>query len=84
MPNPKINLLEFGLLPRGMRRDVAAAYVGACVTKFMDGVKSGTYPQPNAEGVWDRAKLDAHFDGKLETSHPDPFAQRERELNGEC
>lgn len=78
----KINLLEFGILPRGMKQDLAAAYVGVCVSKFAEGVKAGRYPQPNDEGVWDRQELDAYFDGRLNARQSDPFMERERATNG--
>ena len=78
----KINLLEFGILPRGMKQELAAAYVGVCVSKFQEGVKAGIYPEANSEGVWDRETLDQYFDAKLKTDHSDPFGKRAGELHG--
>ena len=51
--------------PRGLRRDLACAYLGLKPTKFDEMVKDGRLPKPKrVDGVvvWDRIKLDAAFD----------------------
>lgn len=53
--------------PRGMRRGIAAAYLGISPTHFDKQRTSGTIPAPKAMfGVelYDRADLDALFEGK--------------------
>ncbi|MDA1325569.1 MAG: hypothetical protein O3C34_12560 [Proteobacteria bacterium] len=52
-------------MPRGLRREHAAAYVGVGSTKFDDMVKDGRMPKPRrVDGcvLWDRLQLDAAFD----------------------
>jgi predicted DNA-binding transcriptional regulator AlpA len=51
--------------PRGLRREVAAAYIGVSATKFAQMVEDGRMPRPTQiDGcvVWDRRKLDEAFD----------------------
>jgi predicted DNA-binding transcriptional regulator AlpA len=51
--------------PRGLRRDVAAAYVGVSLSKFDDWVSRGLMPRPKRQDgviVWDRLALDAAFE----------------------
>jgi hypothetical protein len=51
--------------PRGMCADRAAAYCDLSKTKFLEGVESGTWPQPKDAGGaprWDRLELDAAWD----------------------
>jgi hypothetical protein len=51
--------------PRGLRREVAAAYIGVSATKFAQLVEDGRMPRPTQiDGcvVWDRRKLDEAFD----------------------
>lgn len=53
-------------VPRGLRADRAALYLGLGTTKFRELVDKGTLPQPARIGgvvVWDRLALDAAFDG---------------------
>jgi len=52
------------LVPRGLSRDEAAAYLGIGATLFDDLVKEGKMPQPRAlRGAvrWDRHELDVAF-----------------------
>jgi hypothetical protein len=54
------------LPPRGLCREVAAAYVGVGVTLFDRMVADGRMPQPkvaNGRNVWDRLALDVAFEG---------------------
>lgn len=58
-------LEEFGFLPRGLRREKAAQYVGLGLTKFDEMVVDGRMPKPKvADGcvIWDRLSLDAAFE----------------------
>lgn len=53
------------LPPRGLQREVAAAYVGISATKFDQLVQEGRMPQPkrvDGRKVWDRHALDLAFD----------------------
>jgi hypothetical protein len=55
-----------GIVPRGLRRVDAARYVGISPTHFDKQVNGGTIPAPLqlfGVNVWDRAALDALFDG---------------------
>lgn len=57
--------LPASLPPRGLGRQVAAAYVGVSVALFDQMVRDGRMPSPkliNSKVVWDRLKLDAAFD----------------------
>jgi hypothetical protein len=52
--------------PRGLRRVDAARYLGISPAHFDKQVKAGTVPAPLqlfGVNVWDRAALDALFDG---------------------
>ena len=84
MTERKLNLLEFGILPRGMNRAEAAAYVGVSPDAFSRGVKKGLYPAatPGNSQIWDRKALDRHFDQNLPAGHTDPFKQRAGQLHG--
>jgi predicted DNA-binding transcriptional regulator AlpA len=53
------------IVPRGLARAEAAAYVGIGATKFDQLVADGRMPRPrriDGRKVWDRAELDAAFD----------------------
>lgn len=50
--------------PRGLQREVAAAYIGLSATKFDELVKDGRMPLPrriDGRIVWDRLELDDAF-----------------------
>lgn len=62
------------MMPRGLPRTEAAAYVGCCPRTFDAMVADGAMPAPRMIGskkVWDRLELDESFE-----SLPRP--------NGEC
>lgn len=54
--------------PRGLRAELAAAYLGMGRTTFDAGVKSGDIPKPVRTvatiAVWDRHELDRWLDDK--------------------
>ncbi|RWH31596.1 hypothetical protein [Mesorhizobium sp.] len=53
------------LVPRGLSREVAAAYVGVGASLFDEMVKDGRMPKPktiNTRTVWDRRAVDRAFD----------------------
>jgi hypothetical protein len=53
------------LPPRGLCRGESAAYIGVSPTMFDLLVKDGRMPKPkrvNTRVIWDRLKLDFHFD----------------------
>lgn len=57
--------LPSGLLPRGLSRELAAAYLGVGVTKFDEMVADGRMPGPklvDRRKLWDRYALDAAFE----------------------
>jgi len=57
--------LPFGVAPRGLSREQAAAYVGISPTKFDGLVNDGAMPQPRMIGsrtVWDRHLVDQSFE----------------------
>lgn len=56
--------LPLSLQPRGLCREIAAAYIGVGSTKFDQMVKDGVMPQPRIHGarrLWDRSELDIAF-----------------------
>ena len=58
-------VLNFPYLPRGMRVEEAALYLGMGRSKFLQLVCEGRLPKPKAvDGmrIWDRRELDASFD----------------------
>lgn len=58
-------VLRAAIEPRGLSRDMAAAYVGVSATKFDELVRDRRMPKPrciDARKVWDRRELDAAFD----------------------
>ena len=65
------------MMPRGLRRRDAAAYVALGVSKFDQLVADGRMPPPKKAdkvSVWDREQLDEAFDRlptKAETSEID-------------
>jgi hypothetical protein len=55
-----------GIVPRGLRRVDAARYLGISPTHFDKQVRAGNIPKPLERfgvNIWDRAVLDALFDG---------------------
>ncbi len=69
--------LPGSLPPRGLQREIAAAYVGISPTKFDQGVDQGWMPKPKRVGtrkIWDRLALDSAFsalpdDGEAEEAN---------------
>jgi len=66
-PQPRIArsvTLPASLPPRGLRREIAAAYIGVGSTKFDQMVREGAMPKPRIHGgrrLWDRSELDVAF-----------------------
>jgi hypothetical protein len=61
--------LRSAVQPRGLRRVDAARYIGISPTHFDKQVRAGIVPAPLqlfGVNVWDRAALDALFDGVLQ------------------
>jgi predicted DNA-binding transcriptional regulator AlpA len=57
-------LARTGLTPRGLPRDLAAAYLGISATLFDRLVDGGMLPRPRrlaSRRVWDRHELDTAF-----------------------
>lgn len=57
--------LQLPVEPRGLRRELAAAYVGVSASKFDDMVTKAIMPKPKrVDGcaIWDRRALDEAFD----------------------
>jgi predicted DNA-binding transcriptional regulator AlpA len=57
-------ILPHSLPPRGLSRELAAAYVGISPSLFDTLVKDGRMPAPkriNSRTVWDRLELDDAF-----------------------
>lgn len=53
------------VIPRGLRRHDAAAYVGVSPSKFDQWVQQGVMPKPKRKDrvvLWDREALDVAFD----------------------
>jgi predicted DNA-binding transcriptional regulator AlpA len=66
-----INPVEYA--PRGLRADLAAAYLGMSRTKFLELVSDDRLPQPiaiDAMRVWDRFELDAAFEAFKKNAEP--------------
>lgn len=58
-------LARAGLEPRGLSRELAAAYVGLSANKFDALVDDGRMPRPkriDGRRVWDRRQLDRAFE----------------------
>ena len=56
---------EWSFAPRGLRREMAAGYVGISPSLFDVWVSKGLMPQPKHQDgvvVWDRIRLDAAFE----------------------
>lgn len=63
--SPRIGALPLGVVPRGLRREQAAQYIGVSATKFDQMVADGRAPKPKRiDGcrVWDVRALDLAFD----------------------
>ncbi|MBY2906076.1 hypothetical protein [Rhizobium leguminosarum] len=59
------NSLPYGMIPRGLSRVAAAAYVGIGATLFDHMVGQGAMPCPRKAGgriLWDRCELDEAFE----------------------
>ncbi len=64
--------------PRGLTTEEAAAYVGLSTTSFLNEVGAGIWPsfslrevrRDKRRKIWDRAALDAVFDGGLQVADP--------------
>jgi predicted DNA-binding transcriptional regulator AlpA len=79
--------LPSSLPPRGLSREVAAAYIGVSPPTFDSLVREGKMPRPFEIGtrrIWDRVEIDVAFAAlprreessnlpKLETRKPDVF-----------
>ncbi len=62
--NHRYKELPPNLLPRGLSRTAAAAYIGVSPTKFDEMVKDGRMPKPkrvDTRSIWDRVRLDIAF-----------------------
>ena len=56
---------DFGFVPRGLRREASAYYVGVSPAKFDDWVERKIMPGPKKQDgvvVWDRRALDLALD----------------------
>lgn len=76
------NALPFGVLPRGLRREQAAAYIGVSPSKWDELVADGIMPQPKRVGarvIWDLRNIDLAFDDL-----PDRQAVNEWDDAGDC
>lgn len=63
------------IVPRGLSRSQAAAYMGIGVTLFDRLVVAGTMPQPQEIGsrrVWDRQEVDRAFEELLHVGDAAP------------
>ena len=58
--------------PGGLRRELAAAYLGIGPTKFDEGVERGVFPRPvqliDSVKVWRLTDLDAVLNGEQDAS----------------
>lgn len=57
-------VLPASLPPRGLCREIAAAYIGVSSKKLDQMVKEGSMPKPRIHGgrrLWDRSELDTAF-----------------------
>jgi hypothetical protein len=71
-------LVKYGAVTRGYPQEVAAAYLGLGVERFLEEVAEGRLPKPRKYGkrlVWDRAALDkslgdGHGDSAGEANDP--------------
>jgi predicted DNA-binding transcriptional regulator AlpA len=64
------------IVPRGLSRTEAAAYIGVSPSLFDAMVKDGRMPQPipiNSRRVWDRVKLDTAFEALDDTPEDNPW-----------
>jgi len=60
----RANNMPFSLPPRGLCRELAAAYIGVGKSKFDEMVKEGLMPKPRVIGsrrLWDRPEIDTAF-----------------------
>jgi hypothetical protein len=67
------DVLPLSLPPRGLSRELAAAYYGISVGTFDGMVRDGRAPAPkviNSRLVWDRVALDAAFDALPDRQAP--------------
>ena len=66
MPSPRRFDLVPQAWPRGMRLEVAAAYLGLSQTTLLTESKAGRLPAPAfvtaGRRIWDKKDLDAHLD----------------------
>lgn len=64
------------IVPRGLSRFQAAAYVGVSPTLFDQMVADGRMPSPqsiNSRTVWDRLRIDEAFDELPDRDHGNPW-----------
>jgi len=65
MKRSRPSILPIGLLPRGLRREEAAEYIGVGTSKFDEMVADGRMPKPkriDGRVVWDRHQVDLAFE----------------------
>ena len=73
----RIALMPHGAWPRGLSRELAAAYRGVSVNTFLSMVEAGTMPKPETWGrrkIWDRNQIDEAWDNQHETGS-DPLME---------
>lgn len=71
------SLSSKGIVPRGLTRAEAAAYVGLCSRTFTKRVDGGELPGPSAAtGRWDRVALDQAISGS--SDHTEPKSVRDQ------
>ena len=78
-PSHSSSILPLSLLPRGLSRTEASAYVGISPSLFDQLVKDGRMPSPkhiNSRTVWDRQQLDKAFEALGGHDHPNPWDER--------
>jgi predicted DNA-binding transcriptional regulator AlpA len=64
------------IVPRGLSRTEAAAYIGVSPSLFDAMVNDGRMPQPiaiNSRRVWDKVKVDRAFDALDDSPEDNPW-----------
>lgn len=76
VPAQRLNVLPPSLPPRGLRREVAARYIGVSPSKFDEMVADGRMPKPKPIDrckVWDRVALDLAFEALPSDADENPW-----------
>lgn len=74
-----MSITPLSIEPRGLKRELAARYVGVGLTKFDEMVNDGRMPTPkriDGRKLWDKRALDSFFENLPEETPPNDWDEK--------